>query len=74
MKVSSIQVLLLHLMVLLCVFSRLDDVQSRLKETSDEFESVRRKARKAKIDFETIQKERYDLLCEHALFFPALIS
>lgn len=37
---------------------RLDDVQSRLKETSDEFETVRKKARKAKMDYETIQKER----------------
>lgn len=33
-------------------------MQNRLKETSDEFESVRKKARKAKMDYETIQKER----------------
>lgn len=40
--------------------SKLDDVQNRLKETNDEFEAMRKRARKAKIDYETIQKERYD--------------
>jgi len=40
--------------------SQLDVVQNRLKETSDEFETTRRTARKAKMDFEATQKERYD--------------
>lgn len=40
--------------------SKLDDVQHRLKETSDEFETTRKRARKAKMEYEAIQKERYD--------------
>jgi len=40
--------------------NQLDVVQNRLKETSDEFETTRRTARKAKMDFEATQKERYD--------------
>lgn len=40
--------------------NKLDDVQSRLKETSDEFETTRKRARRAKMEYEAIQKERYD--------------
>ena len=40
--------------------TKLDDVQHRLKETSDEFEQSRKRARKAKMEFEAVQKERYD--------------
>ena len=40
--------------------SKLDDVQNRLKETSNEFENTRKMARKSKIEYEAIQKERYD--------------
>merc|ERR1712226_1248703 len=40
--------------------TKLDDVQNRLKETSNEFENTRKMARKAKIEYEAIQKERYD--------------
>ena len=38
---------------------RLDGVSSRFQETSAEFEQARNKARKAKIEFETVKKERY---------------
>merc|ERR1712226_394317 len=44
--------------------TKLDDVQNRLKETSNEFENTRKMARKAKIEYEAIQKERYDKLME----------
>ena len=40
--------------------SKLDDVQSRLRETSNDFENTRKYARKTKMDYEAIQKERYD--------------
>ncbi|XP_065668984.1 structural maintenance of chromosomes protein 1A isoform X2 [Hydra vulgaris] len=40
--------------------SRLDEVQNRLKETNDEFENTRKRAKKAKAEYEAIQKERYD--------------
>lgn len=40
--------------------SRLDDVQDRLTETNDEFETTRKRARRAKMEFEAIKKERYD--------------
>eukprot|EP00111_Clytia_hemisphaerica_P021741 TCONS_00063932-protein len=40
--------------------SKLGDVQNRLKETSDEFETTRKRARRAKMEFEAVQKERYD--------------
>lgn len=39
---------------------KLDGVSSRFQETSAEFEQARNKARKAKIDFETVKKTRYD--------------
>ncbi|RMX38379.1 hypothetical protein pdam_00005515 [Pocillopora damicornis] len=42
---------------------KLDGVSSRFQETSAEFEQARNKARKAKIEFETVKKnslERYD--------------
>lgn len=53
------------------LFYRLDDVQNRLKETNDEFESMRRKARKSKIEFEAVQKERLVVISsesEYSLF------
>ena len=34
-------------------------MSSRFQETSAEFEQARNKARKAKIEFETVKKERY---------------
>jgi len=40
-------------------------VQSRLKETSDEFETTRKRARRAKTEFEAVQKER----CDFFIFF-----
>ncbi|CAH3172553.1 unnamed protein product [Porites evermanni] len=40
---------------------KLDGVSSRFQETSAEFEQARNKARKAKIEFETVKKERYEL-------------
>ncbi|XP_066920208.1 structural maintenance of chromosomes protein 1A-like [Clytia hemisphaerica] len=40
--------------------SKLGNVQNRLKETSDEFETTRKRARRAKMEFEAVQKERYD--------------
>ncbi|XP_058966711.1 structural maintenance of chromosomes protein 1A isoform X1 [Pocillopora verrucosa] len=39
---------------------KLDGVSSRFQETSAEFEQARNKARKAKIEFETVKKNRYD--------------
>ncbi|XP_020611608.1 structural maintenance of chromosomes protein 1A-like isoform X1 [Orbicella faveolata] len=39
---------------------KLDGVSSRFQETSAEFEQARNKARKAKIEFETVKKSRYD--------------
>lgn len=41
-------------------YSKLDDVQNRLRETSNDFENTRKYARKTKMEFEAIQKERYD--------------
>lgn len=41
---------------------RLDDVQDRLTETNDEFETTRKRARRAKMEFEAIKKERLRLL------------
>ena len=38
--------------------TRLGDVQNRLKETSDEFETTRKRARRAKMEFEAVQKQR----------------
>ena len=40
---------------------RLDGVSSRFQETSAEFEQARNKARKAKIEFETVKKNRLAL-------------
>lgn len=42
------------------VISRLDSVKDRFQLTSEEFESARRRAKKAKQAFEKIRKERYD--------------
>jgi len=39
---------------------KLDEVQERLKETSGEFETARKMAKKTKMEFEQVQKERYD--------------
>ena len=39
---------------------RLDGVKERLIETSEEFESARKRAKKAKQAFERVKKERYD--------------
>ena len=41
-----------------CYLARLDGVSSRFQETSAEFEQARNKARKAKIEFETVKKNR----------------
>lgn len=49
-------------MLFLISKSRLDDVQARLKETNNEFESTRKKARKAKMEFENVKKSRYFLI------------
>ena len=43
----------------MCLTIRLDDVQARLKETHNEFESLRKRARKAKMDFEATKKQRF---------------
>ena len=43
-----------------CLSIRLDDVQARLKETHNEFENVRKRARKAKMEFEATKKQRFD--------------
>ena len=56
-------------MFFLSLKSRLDDVQARLKETNNEFESTRKKARKAKMEFENVKKLRYILLLLHYLVF-----
>ena len=42
-----------------CVSIRLEDVQARLKETHNEFENVRKRARKAKMEFEATKKQRF---------------
>lgn len=42
---------------------RLDGVSSRFQETSAEFEQARNKARKAKIEFETVKKNRSAMSC-----------
>eukprot|EP00794_Sanderia_malayensis_P007356 gene7356-8176_t len=39
---------------------KLDDVQARLKDTNTEFENLRKRARKSKMEFEAVKKERYD--------------
>ena len=39
---------------------KLDGVKERFQETSEEFETARRRAKKAKQAFEKIKKERYD--------------
>ena len=48
-----------HFRSLFILSFRLDGVSSRFQETSAEFEQARNKARKAKIEFETVKKERY---------------
>ena len=48
-----------HFWSLFILSFRLDGVSSRFQETSAEFEQARNKARKAKIEFETVKKERY---------------
>ena len=50
------------------LFFRLDGVSSRFQETSAEFEQARNKARKAKIEFETVKKNR--LVTIHSLYQP----
>ena len=39
---------------------RLDGVKERFQETTDSFEAARRRAKKAKQNFEVIRKERFD--------------
>ena len=39
---------------------RLDTVKEKFHETSEEFDAARRRAKKAKLAFEKIRKERYD--------------
>ncbi|EDO49596.1 predicted protein [Nematostella vectensis] len=39
---------------------KLEGASSRFQETNNEFEQARSRARKAKIEFETVKKERYD--------------
>ena len=39
---------------------KLDEVADRLRNMSDEFETARKHARKTKMEFERVQKERYD--------------
>lgn len=48
---------------ILLLILRLDGVSSRFQETSAEFEQARNKARKAKIEFETVKKNRLVTLC-----------
>ena len=43
---------------------RLDGVQSKLQETTEEFEAARRNARKARSEFEEIKKLRWGKLCK----------
>ncbi len=44
----------------LCLSNRLDGVRERFQETSNEFESARKRAKKAKQAFEKVKRERYD--------------
>ncbi len=37
---------------------KLDDARSKLEETNKEFETVRRKAKQAKLNFERVKQER----------------
>ena len=39
---------------------RLEHVKARCQETSDEFETARRRAKKCKQAFEKVRKERFD--------------
>ena len=50
-----------------CLIQRLDDVQARLKETSNEFESIRKRARKAKMEFEAVKKQRFECYLQYVL-------
>ena len=46
--------------MLQCSVHRLEHVKARCQETSDEFETARRRAKKCKQAFEKVRKERYD--------------
>lgn len=48
----------MHVMCIICLY-RLDGVESRLQETSAEFEATRALAKKTRSDFEIIKKQRY---------------
>ena len=52
-------------MTCVCTYlCRLDGVESRLQETSAEFEATRALAKKTRSDFEIIKKQRY--VCTYA--------
>ena len=40
---------------------KLDEAREKLEETNKEFDNARRKAKTAKMSFERIKQERYDL-------------
>jgi len=42
-----------------CPLTRLDGVESRLQETSAEFEATRALAKKTRSEFEIVKKQRY---------------
>ena len=50
--------MMMHVMCIICLY-RLDGVESRLQETSAEFEATRALAKKTRSDFEIIKKQRY---------------